>query len=222
MATATKKAKTDKSNATLVVQPPNLKVAQFRIRGIAPYVQNKFSEKTKEQMRKDHEAGSTARKGKKREGKDFQALYEAAIHRGPGGWYGMPASAFRNALVSACRLVGFHMTKAKISIFAVEDGFDPVDMTPLIKITKGEPKYFESMARNDNGSPDIRPRPMWEPGWEADVKIRFDADQFTLQDIANLLVRVGMQVGIGEGRPDSKNSCGMGWGLFEIVAQEEV
>ncbi len=213
--------KKEKAAESLVVQPPNLSVAMFRIRGIAPYVQNKFSNKTKEQMRQDHEAGSTARKGKKREAKDFQALYEAAIHRGPGGWYGMPASAFRNALVSACRLVGFHMTKAKISIFAVEDGFDPIDMTPLIKIIKGEPRYFETMARNDNGTPDIRPRPMWEPGWEADVRIRFDADQFTLQDIANLLVRVGMQVGIGEGRPDSKNSCGMGWGLFEIVTQEE-
>jgi len=32
-----------------------------------------------------------------------------------------------------------------------------------------------------------------------------------------LLARVGMQVGIGEGRPDSKNSAGMGWGLFEVV-----
>jgi hypothetical protein len=28
--------------------------------------------------------------------------------------------------------------------------------------------------------------------------------------------RVGAQVGIGEGRPDSKNSTGMGWGTFEI------
>jgi len=34
--------------------------------------------------------------------------------------------------------------------------------------------------------------------------------------LTNLLARAGLQVGIGEGRPDSKNSAGMGWGLFQI------
>ena len=48
------------------------------------------------------------------------------------------------------------------------------------------------------------------------MRVRFDADQFTLTDVANLLMRVGMQVGIGEGRPFSKNSNGMGWGLFDL------
>ena len=36
------------------------------------------------------------------------------------------------------------------------------------------------------------------------------------QDVTNLLMRVGQQVGIGEGRPDSKNSAGMGWGTFNV------
>jgi hypothetical protein len=39
---------------------------------------------------------------------------------------------------------------------------------------------------------------------------------FSLDDISNLLMRVGLQVGLGEGRPDSKKSAGMGWGTFEI------
>jgi hypothetical protein len=39
----------------------------------------------------------------------------------------------------------------------------------------------------------------------------------TEADIANLIARVGLQVGIGEGRPDSKQSAGLGFGLFEIV-----
>ena len=49
------------------------------------------------------------------------------------------------------------------------------------------------------------------------VRIRFDADQFTLTDVANLFARVGLCGGIGEGRPDSKTSAGIGYGLFEIV-----
>ncbi len=109
------------------------------------------------------------------------------------------------------------MTLAKLSIFIEADGFDKADATPLVKITKGEPEYFESLVRVANGAPDIRPRGMWQPGWEANLRIRFDADQFTIEDVSNLLMRVGLQVGIGEGRPDSKMSTGMGWGMFEVV-----
>lgn len=53
------------------------------------------------------------------------------------------------------------------------------------------------------------------------LRIRFDADLFTKTDIVNLIMRVGAQVGIGEGRPDSKDSAGMGFGLFEIITDEK-
>jgi hypothetical protein len=48
------------------------------------------------------------------------------------------------------------------------------------------------------------------------VRVQYDADQFTATDAANLMTRVGAQVGIGEGRPDSKMSAGMGWGTFKL------
>ena len=112
------------------------------------------------------------------------------------------------------------MTRAKLSIFCEADGHDADDGTPLVKITKGKPRYHESLVRNASGVCDIRPRPMWAPGWQAKVRIRFDADQFEVDDMANLLMRAGQQVGIGEGRPDSKKSCGMGWGLFEVCGKE--
>ena len=38
-----------------------------------------------------------------------------------------------------------------------------------------------------------------------------------VHEVRNLLVRAGVQVGIGEGRPYSKKSYGMGWGTFEVV-----
>jgi hypothetical protein len=56
---------------------------------------------------------------------------------------------------------------------------------------------------------------MWDE-WHAFVRVRHDSDMFSAADITNLMVRVGMQVGIGEGRPDSKNSAGMGWGTFDL------
>jgi len=202
---------------TITVPPANLQTAVFKIRGNAPLVINAFSEKARAEMRAKQVAGSVAKKGKKRDPKNFKENWEQARHRSKQGWDGFPAAAIRNAMVSACRTVGFKMTLAKLSVFCIADGFDKVSHDPLVKITKGKPKYFEAAVRNATGVADLRARPLFEEGWEANVKIRFDADQFTLEDISNLLVRVGQQVGLCEGRPDSKNSCGMGWGTFDVL-----
>lgn len=208
---------TNGDNGTaILVAAPKFQIAEFHIRGDAPYVQNKFAKKAREEMKAKQEAGHVAKKGKAKEAKNFQACYEESIHRSKDGWEGIPAPAFRNALVSACRVVGFQMTRAKLSAFIVADGFDADDGTPLVRIIKGKPQYHEAPVRIQQ-TVDIRARAMWREGWEAKVKVKFDADQFTLQDITNLMVRVGMQVGVGEGRPDSKTSTGMGWGTFEVL-----
>jgi hypothetical protein len=43
-----------------------------------------------------------------------------------------------------------------------------------------------------------------------------------MTDMFNLISRVGEQVGIGAGRPDSKMSAGQGWGTFRLIKKEEV
>ena len=207
----------------VVIKPPKFETVTFRIVGTAPYVQNKFSQKAREAMHAKHVAGQAGRKGNKKEPRDFQANYEQAMHKAPasaGGWCGVPAPAFRAAMVSACRLVGFKMTLAKLSFFIVADGYDADDGTPLVKIAKGTPEYTELAVRNESGVCDLRVRPMWRE-WEATVRVKFDAEMFSVQDIANLLQRAGEQVGVGEGRPDSHNSCGMGWGTFTFKKEKE-
>ena len=207
---------------TLQIKPPNLQTAIFEITGTAPYVQARFSGRVMAKMIQTQMEGSTAKGKKAREPKDFDQLVEEAKHFAADGWVGLPAPAFRAAMISACRTVGFKMTLAKLSLFVEQDGFDRIDGTPLVKITKGEPHRVDHAVRNATGVVDIRPRPMWDPGWQAKVRIRWDADQFTLEDVSNLLSRVGQQVGIGEGRPDSRQSCGMGWGLFVIEKVSQV
>ena len=206
------------------IQAPNLKIVIIDITGSTPLVENKFSAKAKQEMMAKQTAGSTSRSKKVRESKDFNKIYEDAIHQATEGWYGIPAPAFRSAMISACRLVGYVMTRAKLAIFVLPDGFDKDDRTPLVRITKGKPSRFDAAVRLETGVCDIRSRPMWEPGWEATVRIEFDADQLTTKDIYNLLYRAGKQIGILEGRPDSKKSNGQGWGLFNLVTKlpEEV
>ena len=87
-------------------------------------------------------------------------------------------------------------------------------LIPLIRIY-GASRISESIGRTSTDVAMLTVRPMYFP-WEANIRIRFDGDQFNFTDVANLLQRVGEQVGIGEGRPDSKNSAGMGWGTFEL------
>jgi hypothetical protein len=199
------------------IPAPRFRIVEIEITGAAPYVMHKFSAKARNQIIETQKAGSVSTGKKVRKPKDFDEVYMGAMHRTAEGWCGIPASAFRNAMISACRTVGYKMTHAKLAAFVLEDGYDTDDEQPLIRIY-GEPKRHTTYARNDNGSVDIRVRPMWKQ-WSATVRIRYDSEMFSHTDVVNLMMRVGMQVGIGEGRPDSKNSAGMGWGLFNINAE---
>lgn len=203
------------TSKTISIRPPNFTAAAIKIVGTAPYCQHKFSQKALNTMRANQEAGSTARSKKAREAKDFDAVFQAATYRSREGWYGIPAPAFRNAMISACRTVGFKMTLAKLSLFVEADGFDAEDGTPLVRLA-GEPVMDVRPARNATGVCDIRARPRFDE-WSAVVRIRWDGDQFTPADVINLLARVGLQVGIGEGRADSRESAGIGWGHFAIA-----
>lgn len=204
--------------AKVIIAPPKFETATVTIVGTTPLVLHKFSVKVQNKIRETQEAGQQAKKGRTREARDFEEGYQGARHIATAGWDGIPASAFRNALISACRTVGYKMTLAKLSLFIKPDGFDE-EGTPLVKITKGSPQKDVRPGRNANGSIDLRARPMWQAGWQAKPTLRWDADQFSASDVFNLLARAGMQVGVGEGRPDSKMSAGCGWGEFEVLAQ---
>lgn len=205
----------------IAISPPKFETIQVSLVGTAPYMQARFSEKARLMMRNKMLAGSQAKKGGAREARDFDDDYKQAMYLLPDGSHGLPAGTFRNACISACRIVGFKMTMAKLALFVERDGWDVRDgITPLVRI-HGIPKPIEMMTRNATGVADIRVRPVWEPGWRIDLRISFDAEIFRRADVVNLLSRVGMQVGIGEGRPDSKASAGLGYGLFTVDNPKE-
>lgn len=216
------KAATKPTIVQTVIKAPDIRTAAFNIRGTAPYVQARFSGKAMQAMMSKMAMDATQKKQARAKGKDearpardFDEDYRNAMHISTEKWHGIPAGAFRQAMISACRLVGFKMTLAKLSVFVSADGFDAIDGVPLIKI-EGKPERVDMAVRNQTGVADIRIRPMWRQ-WSAVVRVRYDADQFTTADVANLMNRVGQQVGIGEGRPDSRDSAGLGWGTFELV-----
>lgn len=198
----------------VIIKAPNFDSIGFKIIGVAPYVQLRFSQKARNTMRANMESGQRSKRGKAKGARNFEEEFPQAMYKSTEGWYGIPASSFRNAMISACRVVNFKMTLAKLSVFVEADGFDAEDGTPLVRIY-GEPEPYESLVRNATGVADIRVRAMWRD-WNALVRVRWDADQFNVLDVTNLMARVGLQVGIGEGRPDSKASAGLGFGLFTL------
>lgn len=200
---------------TIVISPPNLKQGEFPIVGTSPYVQHKFSEKVRKQMLQAQQKAAGT-KGKKREARNVEEEYKAAMHLSEDGKKnGIPCAAFRNAMIDACRTAGFVMTKAKMTIFCLPDFYDK-DGVPLVHLI-GTPEPNESPVRLESGVASVAIRPMWKE-WRAIVKLQWDGDQFTFEDVGNLLARAGMQVGVGEGRNFSKSSHGMGWGTFKLVS----
>lgn len=206
-----------KETGAVTINPPKFEIVELEIEGQDPYVQHKFSAKSRTAMREKQAAGSKAAK-KSKDARDFDADFRGAQYRSTEGWNGIPCASFRRAMIDACRLVGLEMTKAKMAVFVISDGMDPEDGTQLVKIIGGPPEKHEGMVRNATGVSDIRVRPMWRK-WGAKLRIRYDADILTADAVVNLLNRAGLQIGVGEGRPFSKMSAGCGWGTFSVKEQ---
>lgn len=190
--------------------------------GQTPLKVLRFSKKQQDEIMATQQAGSQAGTKKKRQPKDFERNYEEAKYRGKTGkeeWLGINASGIRIGCIETCRVAGFVMTKAKMSVFCIEDGIDIIDhSTPLVRVY-GEPEMVIDPVRNDNGSVDLRARVCFKE-WRINARVRFDEDQFSPSDILNLMIRVGQQNGLGEGRMNSKNGCGTGNGVFVVDTDE--
>ncbi len=197
----------------VAISTPNFQSAKIRMVGLTPYVQNKMSSANRAAMMAKQELGERAKKGQKRDPKNFDAVYKGAMHISKEGWYGIPCSALRAALVRACSVVGFQMT-----VFVEPDGIDADDAQPLVRLY-GEPVRRDMCVKLADGSSDIIARPFFDE-WYAEPTLTWDGDQFSPADVLNLLARAGRQVGIGAGRPFSKESTGMGWGTFRVANQE--
>jgi hypothetical protein len=204
------------SEKRVVISAPKFETVHIKLRGLSPLVSLRFSKKA--ELIAKHEAGSTSRSKRVQKARQFEKEFQDAQHISKQGWVGVPASAFRSAAIDVCRMTGVKMNYAKMSIFVEADGFDADEGTPLVRIIEGTPKSIISHVRNATGVVDLRCRAMWEE-WSVVIRVTYDADQFTANDVINLISRAGEQVGLGEGRPYSKSSNGLGYGTFKVITQ---
>lgn len=203
------------------IAPVRIQAAEFKIIGTSPLMQLRFSEKSLKQIQDTQTEGKSAGSKRNRKPKDFEDNFRNAYYKdSEKGWPGFNATAIRHGMIAVCRLVDFKMTLAKLSVFVAADGWDNrVGMVPLVRI-HGTPEIDVSPVRNATGVIDLRARAIFKQ-WYANVRLQWDGDQFTRGDITNLMTRVGIQNGIGEGRWNSKMSPGMGFGCFRLAEDGE-
>lgn len=202
-----------KKSVKVEINPPNFESITLRIEGNSPLMTHKFSEKMRRQIEEKQTAKDAT--GKKREPKDYEAEFNAARYVSAKGWDGLPAAAIRAAMIAACRTIdGLSMAKAKGAFFIKADGRDAQDGTPICRIN-GKPKHDTRPVRLESGVADMRNRPRYDD-WSVDVTIEFDADMLSAKDVANLLARAGLQVGLCELRPQGANSFGGDFGTFSV------
>jgi hypothetical protein len=182
------------SAQSLLIEQPNILSVGIEISGTADLIQNRFSQKSVEQMLKAHMGISVQRERKK----PREVLEDATIYN-MDHKVAMPPTAFKLAMISAAtQIKGLKKTQLRTALFVVGNSI-PItyeQTTPRMDITR-----TSGIGR----APDVRFRPSFQ-GWKARLIIQF-ADTLTVQTVVDLLNRAG-QVGVGEWRPEKNGTFG--------------
>jgi hypothetical protein len=179
----------------------------LRIEGITPLIPHSWSEKSLQLMR-EKQFGQTARPA--REAKNPEEEAHAATYWLPDGRAGMPAVAYKAAMVGACRFFeGLSMVQAKALFFVQGEG--PEQLVPI----EGTPEMFEATPRNQGGVVDLRYRNRFYP-WAATLVVRFLPSRIDSQSVVALLDAAG-RLGVGDWRPASPKSMTGTYGQWRVV-----
>jgi len=202
---ARNKAANKNGNGTTITLPKmNIQMLVLTLVGDSPLISHAWSERVKKAML-DKQLGVP---DVGREKKDPQRDYEESLYKLPNGKFGFPAVAFKSAAVSACRFVeGVKMTEARGSFHIIGD---------MIEI-QGEPSMREDMVKVGMGLPDIRYRAEFKK-WKAKVKIRYNANAVSQEQVVNLFNVSGFGIGVGDWRPERDGSFGM----YHVGTEAEV
>lgn len=195
------------SEVTIQLAPIKRESIVVSIRGKAPLIIGRWSEKALDQMRQK-QFSRTVRPA--REPKNPEEEARARTYWCEDGRPGMPATAFKAAMVGACRLFeGLPMTQAKLLFFVAGQG--PEMLVPI----DGQISMREDTPRNANGQPDLRYRNQVSD-WSATLKVTFLASKIDAASVVELVNVAGVG-GVGEWRPSAPKSHTGTYGTWEVA-----
>lgn len=235
------KAKAKKDDG-ISVEPISFEVVSLRIVGVRPLIVNAWDPKVQSEMI-SKQMKLPIKSAKQRERNPI-AEFEASRYRipedYPGPWAGLdgiPAAAFKQAFVDACRHTGLTMvgTQGAFHVRGLEVEQPPITIVDkngkemqlgeksmeLIPIYGDEPTMRMDMVRLEGGgSADMRFRPQYK-NWWCLVPVQIAKGSLTVQQVLDLANRAGFHCGICEWRPMSKKSKNGSYGMFKIASTEE-
>lgn len=194
-------------DATPVVQIDRIgtETLQVPIRGTAPLLMHRFSEKAKAEMLANAQSKKTPKQPK-----DPLAEYEAAFYRLKSGEPGFPALAFKAATVAGARFFGKQISMTALKQFCFFSGEPGADGHHYVQIV-GEPTMREDVVRVGRGGTDLRYRPEFSE-WTTSLTVTFVASMLTRGSLLALIGAGGLGCGVGEWRPERDGD----FGTYEI------
>jgi hypothetical protein len=194
--------------SVIEIKPPNLQVLELGIYGTSPLICHAWSEKAKKQMLDKQMKKAVVGKEAKDPEQDFKDSLYPLPKKHNGSEYGFPAVAFKAAAVRAASNLDITMVQARQMFHVLADQGDLVEI-------HGTPTMREDMVRLNGKTADIRYRGEFKT-WKAFIKIRYNADVISDEQVVNLFNLAGFSVGIGEWRPE-RNGI---FGCFSLIDEQ--
>jgi hypothetical protein len=204
------------------VHDPNLSaigVLTIKTTAISPLIQKKFSEKAIQQIEDAQQGKAKGKKPPKNPEQEFLQCFhyigrQAKTRKGlKTAKFGIPAVAFKEAMVRAAKANDVAMTDAQRMFFVKATHGDLVEITSC-----SEPVMRTDHVRLQGKTADVRYRPMFED-WECTLTIEYNLRQVTAEQLVAWCNLAGFANGVGEWRPGGKQSSGI-YGRWEITTAE--
>jgi len=201
-----------KSEGTISINRLEVRTLEIPIKGKTPVIPHKWSEKSKRMM-PGHPDKPTEKVTKEKRKPIEEA--EACLYKIGKTGIGLPATAFKAAIVDACRLFEKpSMVEAKQILFVEGEGPEQ-----LVKIDFKKKELHEDTPRNANGSADLRYR-YYLLDWSARIRVRYLPTIITRESILALVDAAGLG-GIGDWRPSAPKSKTGTYGTWQIDESKE-
>ena len=198
---------TKENKVEVVLQPISVGTIRVQIKGKTPLLMDKFPDEVKKGILAK-QAGVS--KGNKKKVRDTKQETQEAIHVTSTGQIGYPAFGFKKGMMECTSFVGDKMFSKKlvsgaVKIMNVEDGLIPI-------------KYENQTILEHNVGSNTKFSPMFS-GWSCELKIEYDQNNISAQDIVTLLNYAGFYNGIGAWRPKSGGGGSGEYGMYEVIAK---
>ena len=184
----------------VMVEPIKLSAVSFKITGTSPLLMDKFPEDAMKQIL-EKQMGQSHTKKKNR---DIDKEIYQAVHRTQEGEIGYPSIGFKAGLIESTSFIGDKSFSKKllkgIQIVNSVDGLVPIQF-------KKQDVLEHSIQSNTKHTPQFH-------DWSCVLKIQFDENNISKEDLANLINYAGFYYGIGIWSPRCKS--GGSYGMYKL------